>query len=682
MSGTNAPDLIGRSPGGRKLIAVVYSDVVGYSRLIGLDDIGTLERLRTLRSALIDPAIEEYGGRIVQTGGDSLLIVFDSIDGAVQCAVKVQRQVPQYDGEQPADRTIRFRVAINVGDVIAEGTDFHGDAVNVVARLQAECPVGGVCVTRAVRDHVHDRLDLAFNPIGTLNLRNITRPVEAFVIRLDTGKSLDTTAHSPGLPAVISTPPRRRLRYRNVVAASAAGLVAVCALIVAGFWLHRASPSAPQSIATATAAPLPLPDKPSIAVLPFTNIGGDAKQERLADGITEDLITDLSRYHSLFVIARNSVMTYKGKAVSVQQVGRELGVRFVMEGSIQTNGDRVRVTAQLIDAATDTHVWSDRYDRALNDIFEVQNEVTQKIAGTLGGMTGTLTLVDAPTVRRKPPANLTAYDYYVEGQELHYKLTKEDVAKAEVLLKKAIELDPQFARAYYGLGHVYGTQAWWSLSDTDPTVLYERSRDTLLKAIALDPNDALPYSLLGDVYMSLNDWDRAVALFDKAIELNPNDPDVLHHVGGVLPFIGRAKEGAEMVDREFRLNPRYPSFYNIDVDPYYVIGRYNQVITMVRRTVGATTIWVQAVLVMSYAQLGQTDAETVKAKAELLRRYPEFSFERLMSDFGGIPDQPTLALYLDGVRKAGLNECATQAELQKYPNMTHLPLCDAKRATN
>jgi adenylate cyclase len=370
--------------------------------------------------------------------------------------------VPEYDGKQPPDQTIRFRVAINVGDVIAEGTDFHGDAVSVVARLQGECPAGGVCVTRAVRDHVHDRLDLAFESLGALSLKNITRPVEAFVVRLDTGEGFGTTGHSSTVPAVISTRPPRLLRYRNVVAASAVGLAAVCAVIAVGFWLHRASsPIALQLVAAATTAPLPLPDKPSIAVLPFTNIGGDAKQERLADGITEDLITDLSRYHSLFVIARNSVMTYKGKAVSVQQVGRELGVRFIMEGSIQTNGDRVRVTAQLIDTATDTHVWSDRYDRALDDIFDVQNEVTQKIAGTLGGVTGTLAATDAASIRRKPPANLTAYDYYIEGQELHFKLKKDDVAKAEGLLKKAIELDPQFARAYYGLAHVYNTQAWW-----------------------------------------------------------------------------------------------------------------------------------------------------------------------------------------------------------------------------
>jgi TolB-like protein len=531
-----------------------------------------------------------------------------------------------------------------------------------------------------VRDHVHDRLDLAFESVGALNLQNIARPVEAFVVRLDTAEGFGITGQKPTLPAVISTKPSRLLRRRNLVASAAVGLV--CTVIAVGFWQHRTSPPiAPQLVAAATTAPLPLPDKPSIAVLPFTNIGGDAKQERLADGITEDLITDLSRYRSLFVIARNSVMTYKGKAVSVQQVGRELGVRFVMEGSIQTNGDRVRVTVQLIDAATDTHVWSDRYDRALNDIFEVQNEVTQKIAGTLGGITGTLAAADAASIRRKPPANLTAYDYYIEGQELHYKIKKDDVAKAEVLLKKAVELDPQFARAYYGLGNVYNTQAWWGWGDADATALFERSRDLLLKAIALDPNDALTYALLSVVYAGLNDWDRCVAMIGKALELNPNDPDVLFHVAINLPFVGRAKEGAEMMDRAFRLNPRYPPFYNDAVDPYYATGQFRQVITMVRRTVGDTSIWSHAVLVMSYAQLGrQTDAEA--AKAELLRRYPDFSWERLSSDFGAIPDQPTLALYFEGAHKAGLNECATQAEMQKYPMMTHLALCDVRRAAN
>ena len=247
MSGSNASDLAGKPPDRRKLIAVVYADMVGYSRLIGLDDAGTLERLRALRRTVIDPAIEEHGGRIVQTGGDSLLIVFDSIDGAVRCAVKVQQQVPTHDGDQPPDRAIRFRVGINIGDAIADGTDLHGDAVNVAARLQAECPPGGVCVSRAVRDHVQGRLDLAFEELGPLNLKNIARPVEAFVVKVDTSKPLE------------------------------------------------------RPLVQGTSEALPLPDKPSIAVLAFTNMSGDLEQEYFSDGIADDIITELSRSRSLFV---------------------------------------------------------------------------------------------------------------------------------------------------------------------------------------------------------------------------------------------------------------------------------------------------------------------------------------------------------------------------------------------
>src|ERR1700758_2964610 len=259
MSGSNTSDLIGRSPGGRKLIAVVYADMVGYSRLIGLDDLGTLERLRTLRRTLIDPAIEEHGGRIVQTGGDSLLIVFDSIDGAVRCAVKVQQGVPIHDRDQPADRAIRFRVGINIGDAIADGTDLHGDAVNVVARLQVECPPGGICVSRSVRDHVHGRLDLIFDELGTLSLKNIARRVEVFVIRVD-----DDTS---------------RALVRN------------------------------------TSQVMSLSGKPSVAVLPFDNLGGDPDQQYFADGLTEDILTSLARFTQLMVIARNSTFVDKGQAV-------------------------------------------------------------------------------------------------------------------------------------------------------------------------------------------------------------------------------------------------------------------------------------------------------------------------------------------------------------------------------
>jgi adenylate cyclase len=314
-------------------MAVVYADMVGYSRLIGLDDAGTLVRLRSLRSSLIDPTISHHGGRIVQTGGDSLLIAFDSIDGAVRCAMHIQRRVPEHDMDQPPDRVIRFRVGINIGDAIADGTDLHGEAVNVAARLQTECPPGAICVTRAVRDHMHGRVDTVFEALGSLNLRNISQSVEAFVLWPDAG----------------ATTPK----------------------------------AVERSLVLGTGEALPLPDKPSIAVLAFTNMGGDPEQEFFSDGIAKDIITELSRSRSLFVIARNSSFTYKGHPVDVRQVGRELGVRYVLEGSVRRSGSRVRVVAQLIEAETGNHVWAERYDRDVSEIFGVQDEVTAAIISAI-----------------------------------------------------------------------------------------------------------------------------------------------------------------------------------------------------------------------------------------------------------------------------------------------------------
>src|SRR5271166_2523218 len=314
-----------RASGGRKLVAIVHADMVGYSRLIGLDDVGTLERLRTLRRELIDPAIAEHGGRVVNTGGDSLLMVLDSVDSAVRCAVKVQQQVPTHDGDRPPDRRIHFRIGIDVGDAIPDGTDIHGDVVNIAARLQAECPPGAVCISRAVRVHVRSRLDLVFEPLGALSLKNIAGLVEAFVLRTDFAAMMPKSVE--------------------------------------------------RSLVQGTDEALPLPDKPSIAVLAFTNMSGDTEQEYFSDGIADDIITELSRNRSLFVIARSSSFTYKGHAIDVKRVARELGVRYVLEGSVRRDAERVRVSAQLIDAATGHHLWAERYDRALERVFAVQYEI-------------------------------------------------------------------------------------------------------------------------------------------------------------------------------------------------------------------------------------------------------------------------------------------------------------------
>jgi adenylate cyclase len=329
VSEVNVSQWVGRSEGAKKLVAVVHVDMVGYSRLIGLDDIGTLDRLRALRADLINPAIAEHGGRLVQTGGDSLLIVFDSIDGAVRCAVNVQQNVPRHDTGHAPDRAMRFRIGVDIGDAIADGTDLHGDGVIVAARLQAECPAGGVCVSRAVRDHVHDRLDLSFEALGPLNLKNVSRPVEAFVAR----------------PTAVTI-----------------------------------TASVERSLLGGSGEALPLPDKPSLAVLAFTNMSGDPEQEYFSDGIAEDIITELSRSRSLFVIARNSSFTYRGRAVDIKQVARELGVRYVLEGSVRRAMSRVRISAQLIDAETGNHIWAERYDRDTEHVFAVQDEIAEAVA--------------------------------------------------------------------------------------------------------------------------------------------------------------------------------------------------------------------------------------------------------------------------------------------------------------
>ena len=657
----------------RKLAAIVAADVAGYSRLMAADEVGTLAQLKAHRRTLVDPKIKEHRGKIIKTTGDGMLVEFASVVDAVRCSVEIQRGMAERNAGVPADKRIEFRIGVNLGDIIHDDNDIFGDGVNVAARLEGLAEPGGICISRSVRDPVRDKLGFTFEDMGEQALKNIPAPIHAYRVRYE-GAEREERAAAAFRPA----------RRRHIVAASVVGLAAVCGIVALALvvWTRRPPPPIPvQPVAVVASAPLPLPDKPSIAVLPFTSIGGDARQDRLAAGITEDVTTDLSRYRELFVIASNSVMGYKGKAVNVQQVGRDLGVRYVLEGSIQTSGDRVRITAQLIEAATNTHVWSDRYDRALDDIFEVQNDVTQKIAAALGGTSGVVIAADAANARIKPPSNLQAYDYYVLGTDLMLRQTKDENFKAEELLKKAIDLDPQFARPYSGLATVYDIRsAFWPSRD-DPDAVHAKAKALAQKAIALDPGYVTAYSMLGLINLELSDFDHSLSAFERAYSLNPNDPQVLVLYGTALTMIGRARDGAEMIDRAFRLNPHYPDWYNDFVDPFYATGRYEQVVMMTRRKRGDVPKWSYMVVAMSYAQLGR-QTEAAAALTELLRLYPDCTFERMFSDFGGVKDQATLALYVDGARKAGLRDCATPEELQKYPKMTHLALCDAKRATN
>ena len=592
-----------KPPDWPKLIAVVYADMVGYSRLIGLDDIGTLERLRTLRTNVVDPAIAQYGGRIVQTGGDSLLIVFDSIEGALRCAMTVQRRIPSHDRQDASDRRMRFRMGIDIGDAIADGTDLHGDGVIVAARLQAECPAGGVCVSRAVRDHVHDRLDLTFEAMGLLSLKNIARPVEAFLVR------------SP--EALKST---ERTQVHN------------------------------------TGDHLALPDKPSLAVLPFHNMSGDPEQEYFADGVVEEITTAIARFPWLFVIARNSSFTYKGKAVDVRQVARELGVRYVLEGSVRKAGNRVRITGQLIDAATGTHLWADRFDGGLEDIFELQDQVASRVVGAIEPR---LRLSEGDRVSRKPTENLDAYDLYLRARAQSYKRTEESVAEALRLARRALELDPAFAPTMARIARARQIQRlrhWIPELGEEVEEGIQMARQAL--AVARDNPEVL--RLAGFVLAALaGENGTGLAAIDRAIELNPNYALAHAERGLVLTWLNRPDEAITAAEQAIRLSPHDPTihnFYPALCTAHLASGRYEEALLWADRALGRNGGLPALRQKLSLCgHLGRRE-ETDECLQRLRETYPEPTVAAVMR---AVPKgmSPELAARIaEGLRHAGLPE--------------------------
>jgi TolB-like protein len=424
---------------------------------------------------------------------------------------------------------------------------------------------------------------------------------------------------------------------------------------------------------------LPLPDKPSIAVLPFDNLSGDPQQERLAGGLTEDIITDLSRFRELFVIARNSTEVYKGKPVDVRQVARDLGVQYVLEGSLQIDGEQVRITAQLINGASGNHVWAERYQRPLDDVFVVQDEVTKKLAGTLApAMGGVLTRAGRESARRKPPESLQAYENYLLGIEHKHRFTEEDNQKALKLLTKAIDLDPSFARAYVGLAmtHLVAFDNGWTTSPQD-------SLDNMLKALrtalALDPSDSQAHLTLGIYYLYVGDMEQSLAEHEKALSLNPNDADVLVITAGDMTWFGRPEQAAQLADRAVRLNPNYPDWYGWGLLlAYFYAGEYERALAVTQSRL-SPDIWDYIYRPLIYTQLGR-QKDIADAVSELLQHNPEYFAERWLSDTGTFSREVELSLFLDSHRKAGLPICATEAQLAKYPDMKRLPQCEAERA--
>ena len=482
----------------RRLAAILAADVAGYSRLMGMDEEDTHKRLQAHRRELVDPKIGEHSGRVVKNTGDGMLAEFSSVVEAVRCAAELQRGMADRDAEIPENRRITFRIGINLGDVIVEGGDIFGDGVNVAARLEALAEPGGICVSQVVRDQVRDKLDLAFEDLGEQQVKNIARPVRVYRVG---GHSIRT-----------EKPPS----------------------------LFR---------------PLPLPDKPSIAVLAFANVSSDPEQEFFADGIAEDVITALSHYPSLFVIARNSCFTYKGRAVEVRQVGRELGVRYVVEGSLRKAGNRIRVTAQLVEAETGKHVWSERYDRDLADIFAVQDEITDAVTIAIAPA---IAAAEQQRAMRKPPESLDAWGVYQRGLWHLSKASAEDNALAAKFFQRAIDLDPIFAGGYTGLAAALN-RAGNLFQTRNPAEALSAPEAAARRAVALDGGDAEARSRLAIALAARGDHQGAQAEAERALAISPNLADAHGALGVVLTYSGRPKEGLAALKTCIRLDPRAPS---------------------------------------------------------------------------------------------------------------------------
>jgi adenylate cyclase len=580
----------------RKLAAIFAADMVGYSRLMASDETGTLAGLQKHRREIIDPKISQYGGRIVKLIGDGMLAEFSSVVDAVQCAIDIQEEIARRHVEQPDVQRLEFRIGVNLGDVIAAEDDIYGDGVNVAARLEGLAEPGGICISRAARDQIRDKMDVSLIDLGEVEVKNIPRPVRAF--RVDIGRDRAATDSGPEIEV----------------------------------------PEAPARA------------KPSIAILPLDNMSGDAEQDYFADGITEDIITELSRFPHLFVIARNTTFAYKGKAVNVQDLGRELGVNYVVEGSVRKAGNRVRITVQLIDAGSGDHVWAERYDRELVDIFDLQDEVTQAIVAVLPGR---LEAAHAERIKRQRPDNMGAYDYLVRGKIHHHMETEQDNAEALRLLNQAIELDPDYAAAYAWKTCTLGQAIGKGFCD-DANEAFSESEKAVTKAISLDENDVECHRILCEIHMVRRQWEDARRHHERAFALNPNDPRIVAQRGELLTWMGEAEEGARWAETAMRLDPfGAGGRAHLLGRALYCLERYSEAIEAYKQ-IAAPKPGHLLDLAACYAQLGR-DGEASDHLAKALAVDPDLTLGAYI-DSQPYKEDSDREHHRDGLSKAGLPE--------------------------
>jgi TolB-like protein/class 3 adenylate cyclase/Flp pilus assembly protein TadD len=625
----------------RRLAAIFAADVVGYSRLMGEDEAGTLAALRAHRAALIDPKIAEHHGRIVKLMGDGMLVEFASVVEAVQCAVEVQKGMAERNTGVADDRRMLFRIGINVGDVIIEGDDIYGDGVNVAARLEGLAEPGGICIPRKVFHEVRTKLDVGYEFIGEQKVKNIETPVPVYRVQL-----------RPKAAGQVIGEKRPSLRVRKLGAFVVGVLALVAGVVAAAWWqpwVERVEPARAEKMA------FPLPDKPSVAVLPFANLSGDPGQEYFVDGLTETIIGQLSKSPALFVIARNSTFTYKGKPVEVRQVAEELGVRYVLEGSFQRTDEQIRVQAQLIDATTGYHVWSERFDRKAANVFLVQDDIALSIATAINpGEEGQIGMAERSRVRAKGTENLQAYDHVLRSQNYFFQYTKEANILSREEDLKAIELDPSYARPYAYAGWSYLTEVWFGWTST-PQENVAQALEWARKAIAVDDNEYQGHWLLAEALMAKRQFAEAGAAYDRALARNPNDALLLMNYGiGYLLLVGRAKESLETMGRAMRLNPHHPERYHGHFAfALYMLDRCEEAVAALHR-VSKMQIDHRTILAGCHAKLGQMEKARVIVE-EILRLQPDYNLNTFAKS-RQFKNSGDAKKWLEGPRKAGLSE--------------------------
>ena len=577
----------------RKLAAILYADVAGYSRLTGEDEDETHHRLSEYLDLFSD-LVAQHQGTVVHYAGDAVLAEFSTATDALQCASAIQNDLSDRNQPLPDTRRVYFRIGINLGEVIVDRGDIYGDGVNVAARLESLADPGGICISDSVRSAVGKKLELEYGFMGEQSVKNIAEPVRAYKVFTKSQLPADATT------------------------------------------------------------PLELPDQPAIAVLPFTNLSGDPKREYFSDGITDDIITELSRFRDLVVIARNSSFSYKGKSVKVQEIAVDLGVRYILEGSVRADASRVRISTQLIDSDTGHHMWAERYNREVDDIFDLQDEIAQHVASTVAGR---LRLTAQELARRKPAENLAAYDHLLRGESIAGD-TEENNRLAIEAFEKAIELDPTCARAYTGLAQHYLLEGWDDWGESYEYCM-QRALECTAKAISLDQYDTKVLWRAGYVYVIYGEFDKARMHLARALELNANDADAISVMGVLLTAIGEPEESIRHCLLAMKLNPFCPGYYFYNLaEAYYGARQYAEVLEPIKKFIGQSPKFMSPyrTLAGAYAQLGRLEeAQTVVA--EILAVEPNASVAKERDrNARNWKHSSDLEHWLDGLRKAGLPE--------------------------